>query len=140
MAFSALLIHYNAIYCWSSVLDSVINNVIFQKPDVAMIMIDRPTEVNDCIIADVSNVTETNFVSRLSLVLELTSDECLDDLAEGRLYLRGLCVAFTESGPKSETFELSGVSSGNFSEVGLKETQGRCAVLGRLTTYVHFSD
>ncbi len=44
------------------------------------------------------------------------SDECLDDLDEGRLYLRGICVAITaEAGMSSETFELNGLNSANFS-------------------------
>ena len=70
-----------------------------------------PTDINSCIFADVSALEYSDHVSKLNLFIEVTSEECIDELAQGSLYVRGLCVASSPSGATSETFVLGVVAS-----------------------------
>ena len=70
-----------------------------------------PTDINSCIFADVTPMDYNDNVSKLNLIIEVTSEECIDELAQGTLYVRGLCVASNINGATSETFVLDVVGS-----------------------------
>ncbi len=70
-----------------------------------------PTDINSCIYADVTTLEYNDNVSKLNLFIEVTSDDCIDEIAQGSLYVRGLCVASSAKGATSETFVLGVVAS-----------------------------
>ena len=72
-----------------------------------------PTDINSCIFANTSPMDYNDNVSKLNLIIEVTSEECIDELAQGTLYVRGLCVASNINGATSETFVLDVVGSDN---------------------------
>ena len=70
-----------------------------------------PTDINSCIFADVTPVEYDDNVSKLNLFIKVNSEECIDELYKGTLYVRGLCVASNINGATSETFVLGVVGS-----------------------------
>ena len=70
-----------------------------------------PTDINSCIYADVTSLEYNDQVSQLNLFIEVSSEECIDEIAQGSLYVRGLCVASSAKGATSETFVLGVVAS-----------------------------
>jgi hypothetical protein len=79
-----------------------------------MTNIDGPTDIAECVFANVSRlqIEDSSSEESLNLWLEVTSESCLADLADGLLYLRGLCTASNQFGTTSKTFVLSVLNEG----------------------------
>ena len=67
--------------------------------------------INSCVSANVSGIIHESDRSHISLLLEMVSEECILDISNGSLYLRGVCLVNSEDGKiSSETFVLGAVS------------------------------
>ena len=67
--------------------------------------------INSCISANVSGIVHESDRSHSSLLLEMVSEECILDISNGSLYLRGICLVNSEHGGiSSETFVLGAIS------------------------------
>ena len=67
--------------------------------------------INSCVSANVSGITYESDRSHVSLLLEMASEECILDITNGSLYLRGVCLVNSEDGRiSSETFVLGAIS------------------------------
>ena len=67
--------------------------------------------INSCISANVSGIVHESDRSHSSLLLEMVSEECILDISNGSLYLRGICLVNSEDGGiSSETFVLGAIS------------------------------
>jgi hypothetical protein len=51
--------------------------------------IDGPVEINECILANVSQTEDLTNISRLNLLLSIADEECYQQIKNGRLYLQG---------------------------------------------------
>ena len=72
--------------------------------------IDGPVEINECILANVSETEDLANISRLNLLLSIADEECYQQIKNGRLYLQGQCLASNDFGIASETFILDVIS------------------------------
>ena len=67
--------------------------------------------INSCISANVSGIVHESDRSHSSLLLEMVSEECILDISNGSLYLRGICLVNSKHGGiSSETFVLGAIS------------------------------
>ena len=67
--------------------------------------------INSCVSANVSGIKYESDRSHVSLLLEMASEECILDISNGSLYLRGVCLVNSEDGRiSSETFVLGAIS------------------------------
>ena len=51
--------------------------------------IDGPVEINECILANISQTEDLTNISRLNLLLSIADEECYQQIKNGRLYLQG---------------------------------------------------
>ena len=51
--------------------------------------VDGPVEINECIMANVSETEDLANISRLNLLLSIANEECYQQIKNGRLYLQG---------------------------------------------------
>ena len=59
--------------------------------------IDGPVKINECILANVSQTEDLTNISRLNLLLSIASEECYQQIKNGRLYLQGTLYTRTVS-------------------------------------------
>ena len=59
--------------------------------------IDGPVEINECILANVSQTEDLANISRLNLLLSIANEECYQQIKNGRLYLQGTLYTRTVS-------------------------------------------
>ena len=78
--------------------------------DYSMNKIEGPMKLNECILANVSQVEDVANISRLNLLLTITNKECFEEIQNGTLYLQGLCFASSTFGVASESFVLDTIS------------------------------
>ena len=57
--------------------------------DFSMNKVDGPVEINECILANVSETEDLANISRLNLLLSIANEECYQQIKNGRLYLQG---------------------------------------------------
>ena len=57
--------------------------------DFSMNKVDGPVEINECILANVSETEDLANISRLNLLLSIANEKCYQQIKDGRLYLQG---------------------------------------------------
>ena len=65
--------------------------------EFSMNKIDGPVEINECILANVSQTEDLANISRLNLLLSIADEECYQQIKNGRLYLQGTLYTRTVS-------------------------------------------
>ena len=81
-------------------------------------------QINDCVTANTSEKVIDSNQSQVTLYLKLASENCIKNIQDGKLYLRGVCMASNSFGTTSETFVLGVMSPTNdYEEVILSSTQ-----------------
>ena len=57
--------------------------------DFSINKVDGPVEINECILANISETEDLANISRLNLLLSIANEECYQQIKNGRLYLQG---------------------------------------------------
>ena len=70
-------------------------------------------QINDCVTANTSEKVIDSNQSQVTLYLKLASENCIKNIQDGKLYLRGVCMASNSFGTTSETFVLGVMSPTN---------------------------